>query len=80
MNTPQIGEAIERLKAVFAEVPGTKLSVFEAARLSGLDPECPERACGRSRVAACRKLEISLHSGISQSYYAARAFRGALKI
>jgi DNA-binding IclR family transcriptional regulator len=38
MDAPLITDAIERLKAAFAEVPGTRLSVFEAARLSGLEP------------------------------------------
>jgi DNA-binding response OmpR family regulator len=37
MESP-VAEAIERLKAVFTEVPGTTLSLSEAARLSGLEP------------------------------------------
>ena len=43
MDAPPITEAIERLKAVFAQVPGTKLSVLEAARLSGLEPAAANR-------------------------------------
>ena len=40
MSTPpQVTEAVERLKGVFIEVPGTLLSLAEAARLSGLEPE-----------------------------------------
>jgi DNA-binding response OmpR family regulator len=38
-RTPQLFEAIDRLKAIFIEVPGTQLSVKEASRMSGLDPE-----------------------------------------
>jgi hypothetical protein len=33
-----ITEAIERLKGVFLEVPGTQLSLAEAVLLSGLEP------------------------------------------
>jgi DNA-binding IclR family transcriptional regulator len=34
-------EAILRLKGVFLEIPGTRLSVADASRLSGLDgPTC----------------------------------------
>lgn len=33
-----INQAVERLKAVFLEVPGTQLSLGEASRLSGLEP------------------------------------------
>jgi hypothetical protein len=32
-----ISAAVERLKSLFIEMPGTKLSAFEAARLAGLD-------------------------------------------
>jgi hypothetical protein len=34
-------EAVLRLKGVFLEIPGTRLSVTDASRLSGLDgPTC----------------------------------------
>jgi DNA-binding IclR family transcriptional regulator len=33
-----ISEAVHRLKGVFLEIPGTKLSLEEAVRVSGLDP------------------------------------------
>ena len=32
-----ITDAMERLKEVFSEIPGTRLNVTDAARLSGLD-------------------------------------------
>jgi hypothetical protein len=32
-----IAEAVHRLKGVFLEVPGTRLTVGDAARLSGLE-------------------------------------------
>lgn len=35
--TPRIAEAVQRLKGVFLEVPGTQLSPAQATRLSGLD-------------------------------------------
>lgn len=39
MHAPlSITEAVERLKGVFLEVPGTQLSLAEAVRLSGLEP------------------------------------------
>ena len=39
MHAPlTITEAIERLKGIFLEVPGTQLSLAEAVRLSGLEP------------------------------------------
>jgi len=37
LATVRVAEAIERLKGVFLEVPGTHLSTAQAARLSGLD-------------------------------------------
>jgi hypothetical protein len=37
--TLRIVDALQRLKAVFLEIPGTRLTVADASRLSGL--ECP---------------------------------------
>jgi hypothetical protein len=37
MMTPRIGQGIERLKTVFLEVPGTRLSLADASRLAGLE-------------------------------------------
>ena len=34
---PRVSEAVERLKTVFLEIPGTALSAADAARLSGLE-------------------------------------------
>ena len=34
--TPHVTEALDRLKSVFLEIPGTQLSLAEASRLSGL--------------------------------------------
>jgi hypothetical protein len=34
----QTGQAIERIKGVFMDVPGTQLSLGEVARMSGLEP------------------------------------------
>jgi hypothetical protein len=31
-------EAVERLRGMFLDVPGTRLSVADAARLSGVEP------------------------------------------
>jgi hypothetical protein len=36
---PRIIDALDRLKGVFLEVPGTQLSAKEAALLSGIEPE-----------------------------------------
>jgi hypothetical protein len=33
----RVGEAIERIKGVFLEVPGTQLSPADASRLSGVE-------------------------------------------
>jgi len=39
MHAPlPIVEAIERLKGVFLDLPGTQLSLGEASRLSGIEP------------------------------------------
>jgi hypothetical protein len=38
LASPRVVEAVERLKGVFLEVPGTRLSAGQAARLSGIDP------------------------------------------
>jgi hypothetical protein len=32
-----VSEAVERLKGVFLEIPGTRLNVGDASRLAGLD-------------------------------------------
>jgi hypothetical protein len=37
MQTMRIADAVERLRGVFLEVPGTRLSVSDASRLSGLE-------------------------------------------
>ena len=37
-RTP-IADAVECLKNVFSEIPGTQLSLDDASRLSGLEPE-----------------------------------------
>jgi DNA-binding IclR family transcriptional regulator len=38
---PRVTEAVQRLKGVFLEVPGTRLTLADATRLSGLDrPTC----------------------------------------
>jgi hypothetical protein len=37
IRTPH-AEAVARVKGIFLEVPGSRLSVNDAARLSGLDP------------------------------------------
>jgi hypothetical protein len=34
----RISEAVERLKGIFLEIPGTQLSIDDASRLSGLEP------------------------------------------
>ena len=34
---PSVAEAVQRLKAVFGEIPGTQLSLADASRLSGLE-------------------------------------------
>jgi hypothetical protein len=52
MDSPLITEAIERLKAVFAEVPGTQLSLAEASRLSGSNRHDANRFSTRSSVQA----------------------------
>ena len=36
-NRLQVVHGIQRLKGVFLEVPGTRLTLFEAIRLSGLE-------------------------------------------
>jgi hypothetical protein len=41
-HTVRIAEAVQRLKGIFLEVPGTQLSVIQASRLSGLDPSVCE--------------------------------------
>ena len=35
--TPRVAEAVERLKGVFLELPGTQLSLADATRISGLE-------------------------------------------
>ena len=36
-STVRVTEAVERLKGVFLEIPGTQLSIADASRLSGLE-------------------------------------------
>jgi hypothetical protein len=36
-TTPRITQALERLKGIFLEVPGTRLSLTDATRVSGLE-------------------------------------------
>jgi hypothetical protein len=36
-STTRVSQAIERLKGMFMDVPGTRLSIGEASRLSGFD-------------------------------------------
>jgi len=38
----RVVDAVERLKNVFQAIPGTQLSVAQAARLSGIDPSLCE--------------------------------------
>jgi len=38
----RIIEAVDRLKSVFLEIPGTHLSVAQASRLSGVEPSLCE--------------------------------------
>jgi hypothetical protein len=38
----RLAEALHRVKGVFLEVPGTQLSLVEASRLSGLEPDMCE--------------------------------------
>ena len=35
--TPRVEEAVQKLKDVFLEIPGTQLSLVDASRLSGLE-------------------------------------------
>jgi hypothetical protein len=46
-NTTKAGsdarDAVQRLKGIFLEVPGTQLSALQASRLAGLDPDL----CGK---------------------------------
>jgi len=34
---PRVTDAVQRIKSVFLEIPGTQLNASEAARLSGVD-------------------------------------------
>jgi len=38
----RIVDAVERLKRIFQEVPGTHLTVAQASRLTGIDPSLCE--------------------------------------
>jgi hypothetical protein len=39
MPLPLVPQALERVKGVFTDVPGTQLSTLEVARLAGLEEE-----------------------------------------
>jgi len=40
-TSPRVAEAVQRLKGIFLEMPGTQLSMADATRLSGLErPVC----------------------------------------
>ena len=43
---PQVVQAVQRLKGVFLEAPGTRLTLLEAVRLSGLDQPVCETVLG----------------------------------
>jgi len=38
MQSMQFTQLTERLRGIFSEVPGTRVSVSQAARLAGLEP------------------------------------------
>ena len=41
MDAPRVSDAVQRLKGMFLEMPGTQLSMADATRLSGLErPVC----------------------------------------
>ena len=40
---PRVADAVQRLIGVFTEIPGTRLTVADAVRLSGLDHMVCER-------------------------------------
>jgi len=46
---PRVIDALQRLRGIFLEVPGTKLSMADATRLSGLERRCAESCWRRSR-------------------------------
>jgi hypothetical protein len=40
-SRPVVAQGVQRLKGVFLEVPGTRLTLLDAVKLSGLDqPTC----------------------------------------
>jgi len=40
-TSPRVADAVQRLKGIFLEMPGTQLSMADATRLSGLErPIC----------------------------------------
>jgi hypothetical protein len=45
-SRPQVVEGAQRLKGMFLEVPGTRLTPVDAARLSGLDHPLCEQILG----------------------------------
>jgi hypothetical protein len=45
-TTPHVADAVHLLKAVFSEIPGTRLTVQQVTRLSGLDQAMCEVVLG----------------------------------
>jgi hypothetical protein len=39
IGTPRVEDAVRRLKCMFEEMPGTQLTLHQAARLTGLESE-----------------------------------------
>ena len=37
-SPPQVSQGVQRLKGVFLEMPGMRLTLLDAIRLSGLEP------------------------------------------
>jgi hypothetical protein len=48
-HSPIVGEALDRIKGMFAEMPGTEWTATDAARLSGLEGGVCRAALGALR-------------------------------
>jgi hypothetical protein len=58
MDSPRVTAAVQRLKKAFQDGPATRLTLQDAARLSGLEePLCQAvlRALEDARVVSCEK-------------------------
>lgn len=66
VGTLRVEEALQRLKGVFLELPGTQLTIVEASRLTGVDQDLCRVILGAledARFVRCGQNGVFVHRG-----------------